>query len=81
MRTSSHRLRVETGRWINMNRNLRLCKCKLEVQDERHVLTKCPLTKHLRDSFGRDIQYPEILFNPQSIKEFKFIYDVLKVSE
>ena len=81
MRTSSHRLRVETGRWINMNRNLRLCKCKLEVQDERHVLTKCPMTKHLRDSFGRTIQYPEILFNPQSIEEFKFIYDVLKVSE
>ena len=80
MRTSSHRLRIETGRWAKLNREQRLCKCGQSVGDEEHALTQCTLTQSLRDTYG-PVSYPNILFNAFTVKDFKFIYDVLKVSE
>ena len=80
MRTSSHRLRIETGRWAKLNRENRLCKCGQSVGDEEHALTQCTLTQSLRDAYG-PVSYPNILFNAFTVKDFKFIYDVLKVSE
>ena len=51
LRLSAHRLRVETGRWTRTPREARLCRCELgEIQDEEHVIFKCPLTKDIRDS-------------------------------
>ena len=79
MRLSSHRLRVETGRWSGQARNARLCDCPLnEIQDERHVLTTCPHTEHLRvpDS---NIVYPDILSLPASDQQLKYIFDVSRV--
>ena len=80
MRTSSHRLRIETGRWAKLEREQRLCKCKQAVGDEAHALTQCTLTQSLRDEYG-PITFPDILSNASSIEDFKFIYDVLKLSE
>ena len=41
-RTSSHRLRIETGRWSRILRERRICDCGLaEVQDEAHVIQTC----------------------------------------
>ena len=37
LRLSSHRLRVETGRWCRIPRQNRLCPCGT-LQDEEHVL-------------------------------------------
>ena len=53
MRTSSHRLRVETGRWTRppMPRENRLCACNNDVQCESHVLFHCPLTAHIRNQY------------------------------
>ena len=48
IRLSSHRLRIETGRWSRVSREDRLCNCG-EVQTEEHVLLFCPLTQQLRD--------------------------------
>ena len=48
IRLSSHRLRIETGRWSGVTREDRLCNCG-EVQTEEHVLLFCPLTQQLRD--------------------------------
>ena len=48
MRTSSHRLRIETGRWAKLDREQRLCKCRLAVGDEAHALTQCTLTHFLK---------------------------------
>ena len=47
---SSHRLRVETGRWTRplTPRNRRLCTCGNTVQDEEHVLMDCRHTEHIR---------------------------------
>ena len=37
-RTSSHSLKVETGRWSRVLRENRLCGCGVGVQDEHHVV-------------------------------------------
>ena len=81
MRTSSHRLRVETGRWVGLARYQRMCKCRESVQDERHVLTECTLTKEIRVKFGSTVTYPDIITKTKSLQEFKYIYDVLKIIE
>ena len=80
MRTSSHRLKIETGRWSRIDRNERLCKCGQAIGDEEHVLTQCPLTQNLRDEYG-PVAFPDILYNAYAVEDFKFIYDVLKISE
>jgi hypothetical protein len=52
MRLSSHRLRIETGRWTRIPRERRVCPCDdTSIQDERHVLTECALTRPMRQSF------------------------------
>ena len=45
---SSHRHRIETGRWSRVAREDRLCQCETGIQDEQHVLLSCPLTETLR---------------------------------
>ena len=49
IRLSSHRLRVETGRWSRINLQDRLCECG-QIQTEEHVLLRCPLTLDLRNT-------------------------------
>ena len=82
MRLSSHRLRVETGRWARGGaqtlRENRLCTCGA-VQDERHVLTACPRTEHIRRTYGNVFLYPNILASAKRIDDFSFIYEILKV--
>ena len=80
MRTSSHRLRIETGRWAKISREERLCKCGQDIGDEEHALTQCSLTQSLRDAYG-PVLFPDILYNASTLEDFKFICDVLKVSE
>ena len=48
LRLSSHRLRIETGRWSRIPRDRRLCPCG-QIQDEEHVLAHCWITQHLED--------------------------------
>jgi hypothetical protein len=80
MRLSSHRLRIETGRWSRLPRERRLCQCG-GIQDEQHVLCNCVLTQSLRDSYGNVVNYPQILQNAKAVAEFKFVYDVLRFYE
>ena len=44
LRLSSHRLRIETGRWSRIPRDRRLCPCG-QIQDEEHVLAHCQITQ------------------------------------
>ena len=58
LRTGSHRLKVETGRWSRIPRERRLCSCeKEEVQDEIHVIESCPHLSNLR------LAFPALVFN------------------
>jgi hypothetical protein len=57
-RTSSHRLKVETGRWHKPEAipyNERKCNICLKLEDEFHVLLECPqynvLRKQLIDKY------------------------------
>ena len=47
LRLSSHKLKIETGRWSRTPKELRLCDCG-QVQTEEHVLLECPLTAQER---------------------------------
>ena len=48
LRLSSHRLRIETGRWARIPRENRTCRCGNAVQTEEHVLLSCPDSAHIR---------------------------------
>jgi hypothetical protein len=49
LRLSSHRLKIETGRWSRIQRDQRLCSCGA-IQDESHVLLACPRSQNLRNA-------------------------------
>ena len=65
IRTSSHKLEIETGRWNNTNKNERICKnCALnEIEDEIHFIFECrmhvaernELFKILKTEFNLDL--------------------------
>ena len=77
MRLSSHRLRIETGRWGRVPRHNRLCACGL-VQDERHVIMACPYTQHLRDMLHKQVIFPNVLHSANDYEDFKYIHDVVE---
>ena len=47
-RTGGHRLRIRTGRFENVDRDQRLCKCGVNVQTLHHVVFDCALTEGIR---------------------------------
>ena len=51
LRLSSHSLKVETGRWSRIAREERLCQCGGSIEDEEHVLLRCPKTNDAREKF------------------------------
>ena len=76
VRLSSHRLRIETGRWARIPRERRLCECGT-VQDEEHVLVRCPLTEPLRRRYGKAVTFPDIIDSANCEDDFRFIHDVM----
>ena len=60
IRTSSHRLRIETGRWTRTPRELRLCPCG-DIQSEEHVLLRCPMSQDLRSNFPSIQNYTSVV--------------------
>ena len=46
-RTGSHSLAIEIGRYANVTRENRLCRCSAGVQTVWHVFTECHLTRDL----------------------------------
>ena len=51
LRTSSHNLLIETGRWNNIQRDQRICKnCTMDkIEDENHFLFECKMYTHDRE--------------------------------
>ena len=55
LRLSSHRLKVETGRWSRIPRENRVCSCNAgAIQDEIHVLLDCVKTNRIREKYWID---------------------------
>ena len=73
---SSHRLRIETGRWSRIPRDRRPCPCG-QIQDEEHVLAHCQITQHLRDAHGDRVDFPEIL-HANGLEDFRLIHEILQ---
>jgi hypothetical protein len=58
-RMSSHKLRIEQGRYSNENRNSRVCTIcdSKEIEDEFHFILKCPFYSTLRDQYIKKYYY------------------------
>ena len=81
-RTSSHRLRIETGRWSRIPPELRLCKCDEEVQNEEHVLTRCPLVHSIRVKYHLGVvNFTEFIGTEKSKSELCALHEMLKKLE
>ena len=65
-RTSSHQLIIEHGRYINIERNERLCHlCKTSIEDEYHFLLVCSCYEDLRETY-----IPSRFYNQPTINKF-----------
>ena len=63
LRISSHKLRIETGKYDNIPRDERLCNlCNCNrIEDETHFLLDCPSFSSIRDMFFSKLE-PKIPF-------------------
>ena len=72
LRLSNHRLRIETGRFINEPPENRICiYCNTQsVENEEHFLVQCPAYNHFRSnlpySFSLTYNTLQYLFNPEA---------------
>ena len=91
-RTSSHDLRIETGRYDDIDREQRRCKsCNMvKIEDEFHFLLVCPKYRELRSKYFKryfchwpTINKFETLMSSSSNKLLnnlaKYIYSALKI--
>ncbi len=76
-RLSSHRLRVESGRWARIPRMNRLCTCGMGVQDEAHVMFHCPRSTTIRQTFNIDNHNWMQLFEKDNICQIT--YEILNI--
>ena len=82
LRLSSHRLRIETGRWARIPQELRLCQCGLAVQTEKHVLTECALVGDIRRSHSNEsVDFNEFLSGPKSKQQLAMVLKILNFYE
>ena len=81
-RTSSHRLRIETGRWSRTPRERRTCQCGEGIQSEEHVLVNCSLTTPIRQKYGIEIDCFQTFVSTSKTKaELKKVHEILKFFE
>ena len=53
---SSQSLKVDTKRWSKIACEERLCRCGGEVEDEEHVLLRCPEMDFAREKFHVNLE-------------------------
>ena len=82
VRLSSHRLRVETGRWARIPHDQRLCQCGLEVQTEQHVLANCHLVDEIRSSYSNaSVDFVNFMASHKSAQQLAMIERILDFYE
>ena len=77
LRLSSHKLKMETGRWSRIPKEARRCPCG-EIQTEEHMLLNCPHTSALRATMP-DLQFTTLqsLFSEPNVERMAlYIYKV-----
>ena len=75
-RLSSHRLRIEVGRWSHTPRDLRVCPCGTGVQDEFHIF-HCLKVRDIFESAHRDYNSPADLFDDTTVEDLRVLNKVL----
>ena len=79
-RTSSHRLKIETGRWSRIPRERRLCTCGKGLQTEEHVLINCDLVRPIREKYGQEVtSFQTFMCEKKSRVQLQMVHDILKL--
>ena len=82
LRLSSHRLRIETGRWARIPQEERLCQCGEAIQTEQHVLCDCILVTHIREAYNQTgINYQVFMNTPKTKQEMAMVMKILSFYE
>ena len=82
LRLSSHRLRIETGRWARTPQEERWCQCGEAIQNEQHVLCDCILVTHIREAFNQTgINYQVFMNAPKTKQEMAMVMKILSFYE
>ena len=68
LRTSTHNLEIERGRYINLPRNERKCTTCDKVEDELHFLNDCKKLESLRNQFLIKIKNKDNVSDNKSTK-------------
>ena len=76
-RLSSHRLRVEIGRYQGTPHDQRVCSCGIGVQDEQHIFV-CPRVKELLITPSRTYSSPNDFFEDTKIEDLHVLHKVLQ---
>jgi hypothetical protein len=80
LRLSSHNLAVERGRWQRQPREERVCRlCNSgEVQDEQHIISRCPSTQTVRaENPHVNFDVPEV-FSEDPVTLTSILYTIVK---
>ena len=81
-RTSSHRLKVETGRWSRLPRERRLCKCGAGIQTEQHVLIDYELAEPMKEKYGFSVNcFNTFMSTSKSEKQLQMLHEILNFFE
>ena len=80
MRLSSHRLKVETGRWLRLAREERVCSCDgASLQDEHHVILRCPMTETVRNLYYDSVTSLPAFFEIETKLLCKICHEILRL--
>ena len=79
-RLSSHRLRVEVGRYQGTSHDERLCSCGLGVQDELHIFM-CPRVEDMLKTQAKVYVSPSDFFDDTKVEDLHVLHKVLKELE
>ena len=85
-RLSNYRLAIETGRYNRpkTDRENRVCKLCLKVEDEEHVIYHCPLYKDIRSKYKTFIDNKctvKSILNPENLAEIYITAKLLQEIE
>ena len=83
LRLSSHRLRIETGRWSRTPREQRTCNCDTgALQTEKHVLVECPLATDIRTKYNNsDFDFDSFMSTGKSSDDLRMLREIMAVFE
>ena len=83
LRLSNHRLMIEKGRHLGIDKQQRFCPfCPNRIENEKHFLIECQVYKNLRSDLYTEIEniFPSIRNQPHDYKFLNLMKDVTTAS-